>query len=519
MMLVTQYLLRRRPEASDEGPARVRLGSTLAAAPQATRAGAGAHAFDDDAEVPVVPEHERCQILTMPSWHPRLHLLTSVNLARCGLREVPAAIGLCTRMQKLDLFGNPLAGLPDELAKCTSLDTLFVAGGAMREMPRVLGRMDSITRLGLKDNGIEVVPADAIPRNVVHLILTHNSIRRLPLEAFGRLTRVRKLMLANNQLTDLPAAGVAQLVSLELARLSNNRLTSVPRELLTLPRLSWLALAGNPLAPAPPTPVAPEARAADLHVNEDVTLGEGASGKVLAGTYQGRPVAIKGFTVASSDGRAEDELALYAAVAHPALVEVRAVLRSPSLAVIMEQLPSNMGDLAQPPTIVEVTTDRYDAGAVFTEEAALRILRTVASALCYLHATLGVAHGDVYAHNVLVDSSATSVKLADFGAAFTYARAGPASGLDAALIQRVEVRAFGVLVGELASRVRVGPAGPDAHTRAAGTGASQVADALGRLAEACVVPVVSARPDFHHVVEVLASVESVRGGASATRPR
>ena len=488
LMLVAQYLHRRLATDGVAAPAATRLGSSLVATPSTSAV--------TDSTPPLVPEGERCQILALPSWRPRLHLLTTVNLARCGLRELPPSIGLCTRMRKLDLFGNPLTGLPDELVKCTALDTLFVAGGTMPEMPRVLGRMGSITRLGLKDNGIEVVPGDAIPPNVVHLILTHNSIRRLPLEAFGRLTRVRKLMLANNQLEELPAAGVAKLRALELARLSNNRLASVPTELLSLPRWSWLALAGNPLAPPSPTAVAPEATAAELHVDEGMTLGQGASGKVLGGTYQGRPVAIKGFTVASSDGRAEDELALYAAVAHPALVEVRAVLRSPSLAVIMEQLPKTMRDLAQPPTIVEVTTDRYDTGAQFSDAEALFILRAVASALNYLHGSLGVAHGDVYAHNVLVDSSATAVKLADFGAAFTYAGAARESGLDAGLIQRIEARAFGVLVGELASRIRTQDA----------AGSSTAADTLTQLAESCMVPTVAARPDFNHIVGVLASV-------------
>jgi serine/threonine protein kinase len=50
---------------------------------------------------------------------------------------------------------------------------------------------------------------------------------------------------------------------------------------------------------------------------------------------------------------------------------------------------------------------------------ALRVLLDTADALRYLHEELHVCHGDVYAHNVLVNEVGHAV-LCDYGASFVY---------------------------------------------------------------------------------------------------
>lgn len=56
---------------------------------------------------------------------------------------------------------------------------------------------------------------------------------------------------------------------------------------------------------------------------------------------------------------------------------------------------------------------RWSPDTSFTPAALLSIASGVASALAYLHGH-GVCHGDVYAHNVLVDGDAHAT-LVDFG--------------------------------------------------------------------------------------------------------
>ena len=130
---------------------------------------------------------------------------------------------------------------------------------------------------------------------------------------------------------------------------------------------------------------------------------------------------------------------------------------------------------------------RNTAGERFSAAFALRAARAVASALAHVHSR-NVAHGDVYGHNILVIDATETVKLGDFGAASFYGNLAPAPRR---LLQRVEVRAFGVLAAELATRV---------------VGDPPFAKALTALADACLGADVSKRPGF---AEVVASLEGM----------
>ena len=103
----------------------------------------------------------------------------------------------------------------------------------------------------------------------------------------------------------------------------------------------------------------------------------------------------------------------------------------------------------------------------------------------YLHSELQVAHGDIYAHNTLVSPDGADVRLGDFGAAFCY-RGGTGAGLDPELIQRIEVRAFGVMIDELSSRL-------------AADSPAAVAQTLRTLATECLAVDVRTRPSFSAV--------------------
>ena len=105
-----------------------------------------------------------------------------------------------------------------------------------------------------------------------------------------------------------------------------------------------------------------------------------------------------------------------------------------------------------------------------------------------------IAHGDVYAHNLLVqrDGSAT---LIDFGAAFFYPE-----GFGA---EKLEVRAFGLFVEDLVEHtLRVRDAG---ETRRDG----RALTALRDLAGTCMSREVSRRPAF---AECVFRCEEILGG-------
>jgi serine/threonine protein kinase len=122
----------------------------------------------------------------------------------------------------------------------------------------------------------------------------------------------------------------------------------------------------------------------------------------------------------------------------------------------MKVLSKELSDLALPPTIEEVIEDRYDEKENFDFDFVIAILRGIADALYYLHTVCHVSHGDVYAHNIVVNKqnkNLNSVYLLDLGAASYYGDDKGSALLNLGLCEKVEVRAFGILANELLNRI------------------------------------------------------------------
>ncbi len=368
----------------------------------------------------------------------------ALRLTGAGLAVFPREIfDLADTLEILDLSGNALETLPDDLPRLIRLRILFASNNAFTTLPAVLGSCPSLTMIGFKANRIKTVPADALPAGLRWLILTDNAVDTLPAE-IGRCTRLQKLMLAGNRLTALPQA-LSACTALELVRIAANRLPALPDWLPAMPRLSWLAFAGNPFAVEPVVPAAARTLAwNDLTL--EATLGEGASGVISRATLPGGShLAVKVFKGAvTSDGLPHSEMmACLAAGAHPNLIPVRGrVTGHPEgrEALAMDLIDPAFVPLAGPPSFETCTRDVYADGTRFDLDTVQRIASGIASAAAQLHSR-GLMHGDLYAHNILVAPGQAPV-IGDFGAASAYAANGEA-------LQRLEVRAFGCLLEEL----------------------------------------------------------------------
>ncbi len=408
-----------------------------------------------------------------------------LRLPKAGLSEFPREIfDLAPTLEVLDLSGNALSALPDDLPRLEKLRVLFCSDTLFTELPPVLGLCPGLTQIGFKAARLRTVPAGALPQDLRWLTLTDNAIEALPPE-IGRCHRLQKLMLAGNRLTGLPPE-LANCTRLELLRLSANRLTERPAWLAGMPRLSWLAMAGNPFNAGLETAVPGAALAWDdleLHA----ALGEGASGVIHRATRRdGMPMVVKVFKGAmTSDGLPRNEmLACLNAGAHPNLVPVigrvdghpegRDVLA-------MSLIDPALTPLAGPPSLDSCTRDVYPAGTRFSLDHALHIAMGVAAAARHLHAR-GLLHGDLYAHNIL-QAPGRPAMLGDFGGASFYAPGdGPA-------LQRLEVRAFGCLLQELVERCD-----------------AAVPEDLTRLVAACLGKVPARRPLFEEIEIRLAAI-------------
>ena len=376
----------------------------------------------------------------------------------CGLTDFPHEIlDLGDTLEILDLSGNALSELPEELADLPRLRIIFCSDNQFTELPEVLGRCPQLSMVGFKANRIRRVSAKALPPRLRWLILTDNEIDRLP-EEIGFCTELQKLMLAGNRLEALPDT-LAGCSKLELLRLAANRLTELPEWVLGLPRLSWLATSGNRFGAGEDDAMA-SCGIADISwdaLEIEQALGQGASGVIHRATMvvdgkDPQAVAVKLFKGAmTSDGLPASEMrAAIAAGQHAHLIDVIGrVVGHPAGApgLVLQLVDPVFQILAGPPSLESCTRDIYPASAAFDLPAILRIAHGIASAACHLH-DRGILHGDLYGHNILHDGQGQAL-LGDFGAASFYdvANASMAMGL-----QRLEVRAFGCLLEELLDR-------------------------------------------------------------------
>ncbi len=341
-----------------------------------------------------------------------------------SLTEFPLEIlTLADTLEVLDLSNNKLRYLPNELSQLKNLRILFASNNQFEVLPEVLGQCENLEMVGFKANIIKHVPENALPIKLRWLILTDNLIEALP-NSLGERPRMQKLALAGNKLTALPE-NMSQLHNLELLRISANNLTQCPDQLLDLPKLAWFAFAGNPFS------------AADLHI-ENVphvssssytlheVLGQGASGVISKATWTEKvdfpqEVAVKVFKgQVTSDGYPKDELQVCLKVGqHNNLVKPLAQVTEPDcLALVMALIPNHYRNLGLPPSLDSCTRDTFPEGFTLPPRHIDEIISQMQDVYDHLHMNQ-VCHGDLYAHNTLVDDEGNII-FGDFGAASMY---------------------------------------------------------------------------------------------------
>jgi hypothetical protein len=413
----------------------------------------------------------------------------------CGLTEFPREIfELADSLEILNLSGNAISSLPNDLGRLKKLRILFCSDNPFTELPEVLGECPSLRMVGFKANQIRHVPATALSPSLRWLILTNNQIETLP-DTLGHCSDMQKLMLAGNRLQALPETMV-DCHRLELLRISSNRFAALPDWLLTLPRLTWLAYADNPLSSARETAnVAPGASINRIDWSElalSRKLGEGASGLIYQADWKGpnsppKAVAVKLFKGSmTSDGTPQSEMAASIAVgAHPNVIDVEGrVINHPegTDGLVMQLIDPAFKNLAGPPSFDSCTRDVYLAETRFALQTALRMAQGIASATEHLHER-GIVHGDLYAHNILWTDQG-DVLLSDFGGASFLPTDNPAQYQ---ALQRMETRAFGCLLEELLERSEHVP------------DEAPLFQALSELLSRCLDDNVLSRPSLHDV--------------------
>ena len=419
---------------------------------------------------------------------------TSLKLS-ADMETFPMEIlDLADTLEYLDLSANRLSELPSDFSKLRKLKVFFCSNNEFTVYPEVLGDCPLLDIVGFKANHISQISNHAIGKNLRWLILTNNMISVLP-ASIGNCHRLEKLMLAGNRLTELPDE-LQHCRSLALLRLSANRIEILPDWLLSLPKLSWLAFSGNPCSRTPDSEIeAPLISYDSLEIQDK--LGEGASGTIYRASRDGmlQDVAVKVFKGdVTSDGFPEDEMnSSIEAGDHDTLVKIIGKTDDPyesKTGLVMELIPKHYINLGNPPSLKTCTRDVFDNNLQLSNIQIINILTSISSVANHLHQK-GIMHGDLYAHNMLIDESGKTL-FGDFGAATRYDLVDSAFSNG---MERIEVSAFGYLVDDLLSLYTSKDQDTFYH-------------ALTALKESCHLADVSSRPNFEQIESILAEIKS-----------
>ncbi|KAI3399639.1 hypothetical protein diail_6280, partial [Diaporthe ilicicola] len=415
----------------------------------------------------------------------------------CPLNTFPTEIfELGSTLEQLDLSGTGLSSLPSDFGQSLpNLKIAFFSQCGFSTFPLVLASCPKLEMVAFRGNGMASIPEDSLPPRLRWLILTDNKLCSLP-RSIGKCERLQKCMLAGNQLQTLPEE-LQHCRKLGLLRLSSNKLQALPDWLFDMPELAFLSFAGNPCSASEAVNLAGDSQLGLAHVDWSElevqhTLGEGASGIISKGVWKIGPstkeeVAIKLFRGAlTSDGKPEDEMtACIAAGQHQNIIDVLGRIHGhPDEAngtfkggLVMQLIPPHYQTLGQPPSLLTCTRDNYPTDAGLSLENTLSILEDIAAAAAHLHLKK-VAHGDLYAHNILTSPDGHAL-LGDFGAATVH------GGKVSPLVEKLEVLAFAHLVEDLLGLVAI-------VTNEQRT----VVESLQSLHQRCSAKTVSDRPTF-----------------------
>jgi hypothetical protein len=400
---------------------------------------------------------EKCDLSTYPLW--KVSELKELDLSGCGgeklnLPDNPNLWSSFSSLKKLDLNNNHLNRLPQSIENLTSLEILFLSENEFEAIPEVVGKLKKLRVISLRGNLITNLSTLNLPTATLEwLILTNNRIQTIDAD-IKDLKLLKKLMLSHNNISEIPAE-LGDCQDLELVRLADNNIRSVPASVLTLSKLAWVSLSGNPFSSVRSTS-AQEAKViteSELEINETDVLGSGASGTVFKGSYRGEDVAVKMFKAMSkgSDGNSEDEAHINSLIDTPYAISALGVIPAPEgegkyKGMVMKLLDGTY-PMGKVPSFRSVTRDEGAAphATNLSTQQVMSAIWNIASALEYIHTSVGICHGDVYLHNILRDGKGVA-RLSDWGASFVYDRTNVEV---ASKVEKIEVLAFGRLVQDL----------------------------------------------------------------------
>ncbi|KAL9881930.1 uncharacterized protein ACN427_010004 isoform 2-T2 [Glossina fuscipes fuscipes] len=193
-------------------------------------------------------------IITPNMFH-KLRSLQQLTMANCSLTALPEELfSKNTNLVKLDLCDNLLSLMNRNLFHGLNVfKELRVCRNNLMEFPHIaLYNLSTLEILDLSRNQFTTVDFYKLSGtlNLRQLNLKDNKITSLSGFNAVNLTQLDKVDFSGNMLLSLPANFLRHSINLQKVDLSSNRFLQIPSSALSdvsIPRLSWLNLTGNPI--------------------------------------------------------------------------------------------------------------------------------------------------------------------------------------------------------------------------------------------------------------------------------
>jgi len=191
----------------------------------------------------------------------KLSSLTTLYLSWNGLTSLPKQIWQLSSLITIDLSSNQLTSLPEQIGQLSSLTTLNLYDNKLTSLPEQIGQLKNLVVLDLREidclNIASLCTAFKDYKRPIEITTSYNArnddnsklLIKIPeqkslSQQIGQLGSLTSLILSYNRLTSLPEQ-ICQLRSLITLNLYNNQLTSLPEQIGLLKNLAELDLWGN----------------------------------------------------------------------------------------------------------------------------------------------------------------------------------------------------------------------------------------------------------------------------------
>ncbi|CRL00296.1 CLUMA_CG013569, isoform A [Clunio marinus] len=172
--------------------------------------------------------------------------VTSVDLSRCNLFEIPMDDFDPGNLTELDLSYNKLDDLNPLLMRCNHLKVLNLSDNQLKEIPEALcDAFKHLQDLNLSHNQFEIIPSViGCFQHIQCLDLSNNPIEKILDGTITELINLKELRLNSCAIVFLPA-NIGRLVNLETLELRENYLENLPPTIKLLQRLKLLDMGRN----------------------------------------------------------------------------------------------------------------------------------------------------------------------------------------------------------------------------------------------------------------------------------